>query len=279
MPGVLSGVSKTAILTLRARADEEARPDRVFADPKAAEWLKRIAWPRELDRWYRPSFQSLCAFRADEMDGFVREHLGAHPDGTIVELGAGLSSRYYRVAGPGARWFDLDLPEVIALREELGIGGPNHRHLARSVLDHAWLDDIAPVDPAKLFLVAEGLLYYLPRVEVNALFLELRRRFAGALVTFDVVGALNYQPIRKVSSDAGAPIQWMIAPPYAGALAGFGLAPLEGRDPAVLTEAFLERYWKKRFGWFSYRAVSALSRVDYFADRRSGTFFGRLLPV
>ena len=66
----MKGVSKTAVLTLRARADEHARPEaeRYFADARAHAWSQQLPWPSELDRWYTPFAQAKTALRAYLID-------------------------------------------------------------------------------------------------------------------------------------------------------------------------------------------------------------------
>lgn len=269
----LAGVSKTAILTLRARADEHARRDRHLVDPLAAEWIGRFEWPIELDGWFTPHVQSFLAFRADEIDRVARAYLAAHPAATVVELGCGLSSRHARVGA--SSWIDLDLPEVVAAREALGVGGPGHRHLAMSVLDRRWLDEVRGPD---VLLIAEGLLYYLPRAEVEALFLELRRRLAGAVVAFDVVGTWDHDALLRNTTAAGAPIQWHVEPPFEAMLGALGLEPIPEWDHAAQLREAVRRYWP-RFGTATYLAATLMSKLGPVAARRSGTLVGRLTPL
>ncbi|MDX3609797.1 MULTISPECIES: hypothetical protein [Streptomyces] len=49
-------------------------------------------------------------------DRWVADFLSAHPDATMVEIGTGLNTPHERVDSGRARWFELDLPDVIALR-------------------------------------------------------------------------------------------------------------------------------------------------------------------
>jgi len=265
---MLGGVAKTSVLTLRARADEHARADRVFEDRLAAEWLSRIEWPSELDRWYSPRVQSFLAFRAHEIDTLLAEHVKKYPDTRVVELGCGLSSRFSRV--PASEWIDLDLPEVIETRRALGIEG---RQLACSVLDRSWIGEAG--DPSRLFIIAEGLFYYLPRSEVDALFADLRAQLAGAVITFDVLGDMDWELALQNSSSAGTPVQWKIDPPFERALEDFGLEPVPGWEPKVLMERAIDRYWR-RFGSATYLAVKLASRVEALAGKRSGNLIGRL---
>lgn len=275
---MLSGVSKTAILTLRARADEHRRTDRLFADPLAVEMLERIAWPPELDFWYRrPKVASFLAARADEIDGVVVALAKELDSPTVVELGAGLSSRRERLGDRfRGRWIDLDLPEVIALRSAVGAGTRSDKAVACSVLDRRWLDEFGPAgDAHAVILVAEGLFYYLPRAEVGALLVDLKRRLAGAAVVFDVVGALDFDATLAQSESAGTPIQWMAPAPFERTLADLGLRIVPGFEPDALMRRAIDRYGP-RYGMIAHRTIDALSRIKAIRDRRSGTLVGRL---
>jgi O-methyltransferase involved in polyketide biosynthesis len=235
---MLPGVSKTAILTLRARAEEHARADRVFEDPIAAQWLAKVEWPSELDTWYDPSAQSSLALRADDIDRIVRRYQSYDDPLTLVELGCGLSTRRHRLADLDLQGFvDLDLPEVIALRERWGV----HGGLASSVLDLAWLDRIE----GRPFFVAEGLLYYLPRSEVDRLLGALRARFAGAPFLFDLLGRNDHPALLESTRRVGTPIQWRYDVGFDEALEHFGLGVIEGFEPDVLMNEALARYWHR----------------------------------
>jgi O-methyltransferase involved in polyketide biosynthesis len=271
---VLPGVSKTALLTLRARAEEHARPDRVFEDPVAAEWWSRVSWPAELDLWYGPRAQWPLAFRADDLDRIVRRYVGTSSM-TIVELGCGLSTRRHRLSDlPIARWFDLDLPPVVELRRSWGAGEPQ---LAASVLDEAWMDQLDG-DPSSHVFIAEGLFYYLPRAEVDRLFLALRRRFAGSVVLLDVLGAYDHAQLLENTRAVGTPIAWGFEGVFDESLGELGLAPVEGFEPDRLTAEATRRYWH-RFDATTRGLIYFALHNELFKSHRSGNVLGRLAPL
>lgn len=277
----LTGVSKTAILTLRARAEEHGRKDRFFEDPWARDWMTLATWPPELDAWYSPLVQSLLAFRADELDRLLLAWLERAGPGevTIVELGAGLSSRWHRIGAPrGLGWVDLDLPEVITQREALAPAGDGHSNLACSVLDRRWMDELSGRDPRRTLFLAEGLFYYLERPDVDALFGELRRRFGGAGICFDVLGELDFDRTLRVSRLAGTPLRWMVPPPFNDVWPTFGLEVVPGFEPDQMMRRTIDRYWR-RVGRATYWTISTLSRVPSLAAKRSGNVFGTLRPL
>lgn len=44
--------------------------------------------------------------------------MDAHPEGLVVNLGAGLDTRFYRLDNGTITWIDIDLPEVVAFSPE-----------------------------------------------------------------------------------------------------------------------------------------------------------------
>ena len=112
-----------------------------------------------LSRWGREA--ELIFGNAREFDRCVREFLAAHPDAVVVELGCGLDTRFYRVDNGPVTWYDLDLPEVIALRRRVLEEMPRHAFIGCSVVDFAWMNTVQPeVGRAYLFL-AEGVFMFL----------------------------------------------------------------------------------------------------------------------
>ena len=56
------------------------------------------------------------ALRTRKFDRYCKSFLKNNAEGTIVELGCGLSTRYPRIDNKKLTWYDLDFPEVIDIR-------------------------------------------------------------------------------------------------------------------------------------------------------------------
>ncbi len=272
MSATITGVSKTAVLTLRARRDEHFRADRVFEDPVAVEWFERVAWADDLDVWYADNAQNNIALRVDDLDRILLRWSDTESVSSVVELGAGLSTRPRRLADLGARWTAVDLPIVATLRQDWNAPG---RQIGRSVLDRTWLDEVGP--GPHVFL-AEGLFYYLPRNEVDALFTDLRRRFAGSIVIMDVLGPAEFPKLKAHTGNLGTPILWHAEGGITETVRSFGLEPPAGFEPDRLTKEALVRYFP--------RLPPALQMMSWWAintntliPNRSGNVLGRLMPV
>lgn len=182
---VLDDVPETALWTLHQRAVEARRPDAVLHDPKAVELVDRIDYPFE-ERFGTSGTQAqLQALRVGCFDREVADFLAREPRGTVVCLGEGLETQYWRVDNGRARWLTVDLPESVALREQVLPPGPRQRYLAADATELAWADE---VDRSREVLVtAQGLLMYLRPARVKALIAGCAERFPGGSLVLDAV--------------------------------------------------------------------------------------------
>ncbi|MGW0999431.1 class I SAM-dependent methyltransferase [Streptomyces sp. NPDC002523] len=121
-------------------------------------------------------------------DRWVAEFLSAHPDTTVVEIGTGLNTRHERVDNGRARWFGLDLPDVIALRRSFFADSPRRTMIAASVTDEAWAAEVASHAAGPFLFVAEAVLPYLHEPDVRRVIDLLADGFPGALLALDTAG-------------------------------------------------------------------------------------------
>ena len=205
----LTGIPRTMILTTRARADEDRRTQGLFSDRHAREWSDRLPWDADLDSYYSASSQAGWAIRADHYDRAVRRHLAASKQPLVIELGAGLSSRYYRLQRDNLFWINLDLPEVNEIRNQVDREMDNYRFMGTSVLEYDWMERLPPRQPEDIMIIAEGLLMYFEPETVAQLIKQMRAHFPGATLMFDVVGVSYKRPSKKLAA-LGAPLQWFV---------------------------------------------------------------------
>jgi O-methyltransferase involved in polyketide biosynthesis len=113
--GELDGVSATTLWTLHNRAAEARRPDSVIDDPWAVRLYDAISY--DYGRFGTPSQPH--PLRALALDRAIDEYLAQHPKATVVALGEGLQTTYWRLGNPNIDWLSVDLAAVTALREAL----------------------------------------------------------------------------------------------------------------------------------------------------------------
>jgi O-methyltransferase involved in polyketide biosynthesis len=182
---VLTGVSETALLTLRVRANEARRPDSIIDDPMAIELVDAIDYDYAKFGFSR---RQDMALRALAYDRRTRRYLADHPKATVVALAEGLQTSFYRLDAAGIgdqfQWLTVDLPPMIELRRRLLPGSDRVRMCAQSALDFSWMDEVQ--NDHGVFITAEGLLMYLQPDEALGLIAECARRFPGGQMMFDL---------------------------------------------------------------------------------------------
>ncbi|MFX1237965.1 MAG: class I SAM-dependent methyltransferase, partial [Promethearchaeota archaeon] len=114
----------------------------------------------------------------------ARKYLINHPKSTIINIGAGLSTAFYRVDNGQLKWYDLDLPNVIALRKKYFAENPRVKCISTSIFDYSWFDQIN--SPKEVFFVANGVFIYFDEFKLKELFLELINNFPSSEIAFDV---------------------------------------------------------------------------------------------
>jgi O-methyltransferase involved in polyketide biosynthesis len=202
----LTGVPETALWNLNQRASA-ARAGHL-EDPRAVEVHGRLDYPFErFDLPYQGLAARLHALRVRTVDAALRRVLADAPDATVVALGEGFETQFWRVDNGELRWLTLDLPEVVAVRREVLPDGPRSRTLAGSAAGTEWTAQVDPERPA--IITAQGLLPYFERDEVHRLLTTWARLLPGAWLLFDAV-TTSLQELRQRNPlpDSYRPPDW-----------------------------------------------------------------------
>lgn len=113
----------------------------------------------------------------------VQEYLKSHPKAAVVNLGCGLDDTFSKVDNGTCCGFNIDMPDVIAIRNELLPVEERERNIACDLNDFSWMDEIEIREGAVFF--AAGVFYYFKAKEVKKLLSEMANRFPGAVIAFD----------------------------------------------------------------------------------------------
>ncbi len=177
---------ETALVTLWCRASEARRSDGIIDDPMAIRLMDSI--DHDLSKFGLSTTRQDLALRALAFDENTRRYLSDHPKATVVALGEGLQTSFWRLNAAGVgdefRWLTVDLPTIIELRERLLPQSPRISNCSQSVLDFTWMDRVQPKDG--VFVTAEGLLPYLQPGQAVSVIRECARRFSGGEMMFDL---------------------------------------------------------------------------------------------
>lgn len=193
IPVDLSGLSETLLANLGRRTVAARAKRPLLADPLAVRAVELL----DHDFADAERGASWHALRVATFDRAVRRFLNRHPAGTVVALGEGLETQFWRVDNGRVRWLTVDLPEVLELRGLVFPEEPRQRRHAGSALDLSWADELEPGAP--VLVTAQGLLPYLRRDEVHRLIASSAERLPGSSLVFDVVPAKMLELVRKGS--------------------------------------------------------------------------------
>ena len=146
----LTPVERTAFVTQYARALDSRWPTPILGDTLADDIVAKIDY--DFDAMGVPSSAvRQTALRAKMLDERVRSFVSEHADAVVVDLGAGLGTAMLRVAPPATvDWYSVDLPNVIALRDELVPAGDHAYSVAASLADDSWTEQIPSDRPTML---------------------------------------------------------------------------------------------------------------------------------
>lgn len=209
----LSGAPQTMLATLYAKALDADLPRPILADRYAKDIVARLDYD-----WSQTTITARTSpsvtMRSAHFDLWARQFLAVHPTATVLHLGCGLDSRCLRIdPGPDVEWYDVDYPDVTALRAQLFPSRPHCHVVAASVTDPGYLADI-PTDRPTL-MIAEGLTMYLQRDDGFALLRRVVERFPSGELQFDAFNRLGIktQWTNRVVKRAGATLHWGIDGP------------------------------------------------------------------
>ncbi|MBR3298433.1 MAG: class I SAM-dependent methyltransferase [Clostridia bacterium] len=160
----------------------------VFRDEKAVELINRIDY--DFSEFERKSMSVLYRFGALEVamrEGDLmietKDYLQTHPKAALVNLGCGLDQTMENCDNGLCRIYNIDLPDVISVRNELLPETDRIKNVGADLNDTAWFDEI----PAEngVCLIAAGVFYYFKKEQVRKLFAAMSERFPGGRLCFD----------------------------------------------------------------------------------------------
>ncbi|GAB5493473.1 MAG: hypothetical protein Phog2KO_36880 [Phototrophicaceae bacterium] len=232
----LNGTIRTLILTLRARADEQAHDSPLINDEWSTEWNKFVPEEMLLDAWYNRSFQLATAIRSRLIDDAVIEFLDAHDDALVVELGAGLSTRYFRLGKGKATWIELDFDKAINARRKLDVEVEDHWFIGSDMTQLDWIDLLPAVKAKNILFIAEGTLMFVEQEGIENLFDTLAEQFKGATFVFDVANPDYIDRSHDDFMTINAPMHWGVTEK------DLKQYPLKVKDTKYLLLEFPERW-------------------------------------
>jgi len=170
-------------LTLYARALDSRPPHPILGDATADQIVRTTDYDYDNLRIETNLILSV-ALRARKLDQVTSAFLARHPDAVGLDLGAGLDTRFERLAPPATvDWYDVDFPAVAAARQRLIPEHANAHVIGADVRDPDWLDAVPTGRPA--IIVADGMMAFLSQDELVSLWNRLVSHFPSGEIVFN----------------------------------------------------------------------------------------------
>lgn len=126
------------------------------------------------------------AMRQNDLAFEVRDYLKSHPNAAVVNLGCGLDNTGRNCDNGSCKIYNLDFPDVIAVRNELLPPGEREENIGCDLNNTDWFDKINAADGVVFF--AAGVFYYFLTDQVKALVKAMAETFPDGKLVFDAAG-------------------------------------------------------------------------------------------
>ena len=243
-------VQETLILPLYSRKLCSELYPNLYRDETAVRLIDEIDYDfSEAEKNSRSLMQRFgaleVAMRQNDLAWEVRDYLKTHPGAAVVNLGCGLDNTGRACDNGTCKIYNLDFPDVIALRQQLLPAGEREENIPCDLKAPAWFDRIDATGGAVFF--ASGVFYYFLTQQVKALVRGMADAFPGGVLVFDAANRTAVKMIAKTwlksakIKDVGAYFAVSDAPQEIGAWdsrlqvtsRGYMLGYTDLKDPSV----------------------------------------------
>jgi len=241
----LESISTTAFLTAYCRAAESDRPDAHFRD----HYARLLAGTRGREALRRMPSPALTVagstVRTCQLDALIVEAIRDHVVDTVLNLGAGLDMRPYRLPLPSdLRWIEIDREDVLSYKRRLVFDRPicQLEALALDLADPEARSEVfrhIGSRSRKLLIITEGLLVYFTAEQVAALARDLREIAQQRWWLTDIVSPFALELIQRSRVDQPRENDLELT-----------FAPAEGA------------YFFRKWGWEPERVLSSLDEAE-----------------
>lgn len=211
----LAGVAQTLLLPLIGRAFYSSQRNPFIYDSEAVRFFNLFKNECTFLLKYCAGFYGVIwVARSYYFETEIHRFIKEFPNATIINLGAGLDTTFYRVDNGQINWIDIDLPDVMALRKQYLT--PNNRihNIAGSVLEkNSWIKQIQDIGTNQCLFLAGGLLFYFSEAEVKQILNEIISAFPYAIIVFDTISTKQLQKTKvriKNMNISNVNVQWAI---------------------------------------------------------------------
>lgn len=193
-------VQETLIIPLYARKMCSELFPNLYRDETSARLIDRIDY--DFTKVVRKSGSLMQKFeflevgvRQNDLAFEVRDYLKTHPNASVVNLRCGLDNTGRHCDNGTCKIYNLDFPDVIAVRNELLPVGAREKNIPCDLNNTEWFERIDASDGAVFF--ASGVFYYFLSEQVKSLVCAMAKAFPSGRLVFDSAGKTAVKMIAK----------------------------------------------------------------------------------
>ena len=193
-------VQETLIITLYARKVCSQLYPNLYRDETAVSLINEIDYDfseaEKNSRRLMQRFGSLeVAMRQNDLAFEVKDYLKIHPNAAVVNLGCGLDNTGRACDNGSCKIYNLDFPDVIAVRNKLLPAGDREENIPCDLNNTEWFSKIDASGGAVFF--ASGVFYYFLTEQVKTLVQGMADAFSGGKLVFDAANRTAVKMIAK----------------------------------------------------------------------------------
>ena len=193
-------VQETLVLPLYSRKLCSELYPNLYQDETAVRLIDQIDYDfSEAEKNSRSLMQRFgaleVAMRQCDLAWEVQAYLKTHPCAAVVNLGCGLDNTGRACDNGSCKIYNLDFPDVIAVRNKLLPAGEREQNIPCDLKDPAWFDRIDATGVAVFF--ASGVFYYFLTQQVRKLVQSMADVFPSSVLVFDAANRTAVKMIAK----------------------------------------------------------------------------------
>lgn len=170
------------------RSRESLVDDGLVYDPIAAKACRLCELSDECQSGDIDQKQLLHVTLTKLCDNRVEAFLQANPNAWVLNVGARLDTRFYRLDNGTCHWVELDTSENLVWRQRLFHKNERYRLVCGSVKDTSWLEELAIPPSAPVLIVCEQAMLDCTVDEIAGFTQSLGCYFSNAQACFVVAG-------------------------------------------------------------------------------------------
>lgn len=230
----MGDVQETALIPLAVRANETRSKNPRILDKKAVEITDTLGV--DTKKFDKMVTHECVVARTILFDDTVRKLLKKYPDAVCINMGCGLDNRFERVDNGRIQWFNVDLPDSIAVRKKIYEETEREHMVAGNILETDWLKAI-PKERTTI-IIAEGLFMYFSKEQVKTLLNQITQNFdSGFLVVELMLQKMMKEKMHDTVKNTSAKFGW-------GTTSGAELLPLNEKLKLLREISFSEQMKK-----------------------------------